>query len=132
MKDEWKNLSKYELEIMKVVWDAGRASIREILEALQDQRRPAYTTVQTVVGRLEEKGALRRAEKIGNAYIYEPIISRPAVTKRLINELLDLFGGSARPLMAHLASTGHLSLKDIRELEDMVVDVSANDMGEDR
>ncbi len=110
-------LSKFELEIMRVLWDLERASVREIQEKLPDKRRPAYTTVQTIVRRLEEKGGVRRLRKIGNALIFEPAITRKAVHGRLITELLQLFGGSARPLMAHLAEMGKLSLEDVRELE---------------
>jgi len=110
-------LTRFELEIMQVLWNLGRASVREIHEQLPERRRPAYTTVQTIVRRLEEKGAARRLKKIGNALIFEPKITRSATHRRLISELLNLFGGSARPLMAHLADIGKLSLEDVRELE---------------
>src|SRR5215510_9844336 len=105
---------------MRALWDIGAASVREIQEQLPEKRRPAYTTVQTIVRRLEEKGAVRRVKKIGNALIFEPVVSRKSTHHRLITELLELFGGSARPLMAHLAETGKLSLEDVRELEDML------------
>ena len=110
-------LTRFELEIMRVLWDLERASVREIQEKLSDRRRPAYTTVQTIVRRLEEKNAVRRLRKIGNALIFEPAITRKAVHGRLITELLQMFGGSARPLMAHLAEMGKLNLEDVRELE---------------
>jgi|WetSurMetagenome_2_1015567.scaffolds.fasta_scaffold174356_2 BlaI family transcriptional regulator, penicillinase repressor len=110
-------LTRFELEIMRVLWDLERASVREIQEKLSDNRRPAYTTVQTIVRRLEEKSAVRRLRKIGNALIFEPAITRKAVHGRLITELLQMFGGSARPLMAHLAEMGKLNLEDVRELE---------------
>ncbi len=110
-------LTKFELEIMQVLWDLERASAREVQERLSDKRRPAYTTVQTIIGRLEEKGAVRRLKKIGNALIFEPVISRKSVHGQLIRDLLQLLGGSVRPLMAHLAEMGKLSLEDIRELE---------------
>jgi BlaI family transcriptional regulator, penicillinase repressor len=113
-------LTKFELEIMQVLWDLERASAREIQEKLSDKRRPAYTTVQTIIGRLEEKGAVRRLRKIGNALIFEPVISRKSVHGQLIRELLQLFGGSARPLMAHLAEMGKLSLRDVHELEALI------------
>jgi BlaI family penicillinase repressor len=113
-------LSRLELEIMRVLWDLERASIRELHEKLSDKRRPAYTTVQTIVGRLEEKGAVRRLRKIGNALIFEPAITRKAVHGKLITELLQMFGGSARPLMAHLAEMGKLNLEDVRELETLL------------
>jgi predicted transcriptional regulator len=110
-------LTKFELEIMQVLWELGTGSVRELQEQLPEKRRPAYTTVQTIVRRLEEKGAVRRVKKIGNAFIFEPVVSRRSAHHRLITELLELFGGSARPLMAHLAETGKLSLEDLRFLE---------------
>jgi len=110
-------LTRFELEIMRVLWELERASVREMHEKISDRRRPAYTTVQTIVRRLEEKGAVRRLRKIGNALIFEPAITRSSVHGRLITELLQLFGGSARPLMAYLAETGKLNLEDLRELE---------------
>jgi len=110
-------LTRFELEIMSALWDLGTASVREIQEQLPAQKRPAYTTVQTIIYRLEEKGAVRRLKKIGNAHIFEPVTTRKAAHHRLIQELLDLFGGSARPLMAHLVEIGKLTLDDIQELE---------------
>jgi predicted transcriptional regulator len=110
-------LTKFELEVMKAVWELGPTSIREIQEKLPEKKRPAYTTVQTIIYRLEEKGAVRRVKKIGNAHIFEAAVTKKSAHRRLINELLDLFGGSARPLMAHLVETGKLSLEDVRELE---------------
>jgi predicted transcriptional regulator len=110
-------LTRFELEVMEELWRLGRASVRELLEALPKRKQPAYTTVQTIVRRLEEKGALRQVRKIGNAHIYEPTVSRQAAYRRLINEFLDLFGGSARPIMAHLAEAGQLSLEDLHTLE---------------
>jgi BlaI family transcriptional regulator, penicillinase repressor len=120
-------LTKFELEIMQVLWDLERAAAREVQEKLSDKRRPAYTTVQTIIGRLEEKGAVRRLRKIGNALIFEPVISRKSVHGQLISELLQLFGGSARPLMAHLAEMGKLSLKDVRELEALIAEQEPGD-----
>ena len=110
-------LTRFELEVMSALWDLGTASVREIQEKLPSQKRPAYTTVQTIVYRLEEKGAVSRLKKIGNANVFEPVVTRKAAHHRLINELLDLFGGSARPLMAHLVEIGKLTLDDIKELE---------------
>ncbi len=114
-------LTRFELEVMEELWKLGRASVRELLEALPKKKQPAYTTVQTIVRRLEEKAALRQVRKIGNAHIYEPLISRQAAYSRLIHEFLDLFGGSPRPVMAHLAEVGQISLEDVRELEQLVV-----------
>ena len=102
---------------MEALWKLGTGSVREIQESLPEKKRPAYTTVQTIVGRLEEKNAVRRVKKIGNAFIFEPLVTRNATHRRLINELLGLFGGSARPLMAHLVESGKLTLDDIRDLE---------------
>jgi BlaI family penicillinase repressor len=106
------------MEVMGPLWELGRASVREIQELLPEKKRPAYTTVQTIVRRLEDKGAVRRVKKIGNAFIFEPLVTRQAAHSRLITELLEVFGGSARPLMSHLAETGKLSLEDLKELEE--------------
>jgi len=113
-------LTKFELEIMEALWKLGRASVREIQEILPEHKRAAYTTVQTIIHRLEVKGAVRQVRKIGNAHIYEPVVTRDAAHRKLINELLEVFGGSAQPLMAHLAESGKLSLEDVRELEEML------------
>jgi predicted transcriptional regulator len=110
-------LTPFELEIMTVLWRLGKGSVREMQELLPQTRQPAYTTVQTIVYRLEEKGALRRVRKIGNAHIFQPVISRREAHHRLISDLLDVFGGSAQPLMAHLVESGKLRLADLRELE---------------
>jgi len=113
-------LTRLELEVMGAVWELERASVREIQEHLPEQKRPAYTTVQTIIYRLEEKGAVRRVKKIGNAHIFEAVVSRKAAHNRLLDELLKLFGGSPRTLMAQLVETGQLTLADIRELETML------------
>jgi BlaI family transcriptional regulator, penicillinase repressor len=110
-------LTKAELEIMNAFWGLGPASVREVQESLPARKRPAYTTVQTVVYRLEEKGALRKVKRVGNAQIFEPAITRKAAHRRLIDDLLDLLDGSAQPLMAHLVESGRLSLEDLREIE---------------
>ncbi|HEX8184989.1 MAG TPA: BlaI/MecI/CopY family transcriptional regulator [Blastocatellia bacterium] len=113
-------LTKFELEIMHALWEIGSGSVREIQENLPEKKRPAYTTVQTIVRRLEEKGAVRKLKKIGNAFIFEPVVTRKSAHSRLITELLELLGGSARPLMAHLAEAGKLSLEDVRDLENIL------------
>lgn len=113
-------LTKLEMEIMDAVWALGSASVREIQEHLPERKRPAYTTVQTIIYRLEEKGAVRRVKKIGNAHIFEAVITRKAAHRRLVNDLLNVFGGSPRLLMAQLVETGQLTLADIRELETML------------
>jgi predicted transcriptional regulator len=106
-----------ELQIMQVLWDRGTASIREIQEGFPEQGRPAYTTVQTTVYRLEGKNAVRRAKKISNAHIFEAVVTRHAAQHRLVDELLGLFGGRTQPVMAHLIESGKLTLDDVREAE---------------
>jgi BlaI family transcriptional regulator, penicillinase repressor len=110
-------LTKIELRIMEALWTAGASSVREIQEALPAKNRPAYTTVQTMVYRLEAKGAVRRVKKIGNAHVFEAAISRDSAQRRLIDELLSFFGGRTQPVMAHLIESGRLSLEDVREAE---------------
>lgn len=100
---------------MEALWGQGPSSIREIQERFPAKKRPAYTTVQTVVYRLEEKNAVRRTKKIGNAHIFEPAVSRAAVHGRLLDDLLGLFGGRAQPLISHLIESGQLTLEDIEE-----------------
>lgn len=113
-------LSKLELRIMEVLWNTGPVSIREIQEAFPERKRPAYTTIQTTVYRMEEKGALRRLKKIGNAHIFEPLVSRDDARGRLIDELLSLFGGKTQPVMAHLVERGKLTLDDVKEAEKLI------------
>ena len=108
-------LSKLELKILEALWTKGPSSVREIQETFPAKRRPAYTTVQTIVYRLEAKNALRRARKIGNAHIFEAVISQTAAQRNLIDELLGLFGGRVQPLMSHLIESGQLTLDDIEE-----------------
>ena len=115
-------LTKFEMEMMEALWDLRSASIREIHERLPEARRPAYTTVQTIIRRLEEKGAVRQTKQVGGAHIFEPAITREAAHRRLIDELLEIWGGSARPLMAHLAEAGKLTLKDVKEPEDLLAE----------
>jgi predicted transcriptional regulator len=98
---------------MEALWTTGAASIREIQEAMRRARRPAYTTVQTVVYRLEAKGAVRRVKKIGNAHVFEAAVSRATAHSRLIDDLISAFGGSAQPVMAHLVDTGKLTREDL-------------------
>jgi predicted transcriptional regulator len=110
-------ISRFELQLLEKLWELGSCSVREIQEALPEKDRPAYTTVQTMIYRLEEKGAVRRVKKIGNAHLFQAVLTRKAVHKRLIGELLSLFGGSAAPVMSHLVETGKLTLADIKDLE---------------
>ena len=109
-------LTKFETEVMSVLWRLGESTVRELQDAIDRDDRPAYTTVQTIVQRLEQKGAVRRTRKSGNALYFEPAITRKSVYRRLVDELLDLIGGS-QPLVAHLVETGKLSLDDLKAIE---------------
>jgi BlaI family transcriptional regulator, penicillinase repressor len=110
-------LTKLELQIMEALWTRGDCSIRDIQESFPERNRPAYTTVQTVVYRLEGKGAVRRLKKVGNFHIFAADISRDAAQRRLIDDLLSLFGGRTQPVMAHLIESGKLTLQDVKEAE---------------
>ena len=110
-------LTKLELQIMEALWSQGASSVREMQEAFPKKTRPAYTTVQTTVYRLEAKKVVRRAKKIGNAHIFEALVSRGAAQRRLVDELLSLFGGQSQPVVARLVETGKLSLEDVKEAE---------------
>ena len=109
-----------EYQIMKILWDRGTASIREVQEAFPERNRPAYTTVQTTVYRLEAKSAVRRVRKISNAHIFEAVIPRTVEQNRLIDELLSLFGGRAKLVVAHLVESGRLTASDVKEAEKAV------------
>ena len=109
-------LARLELQILEVLWALGKASIREIQEGFPEPR-PAYTTIQTTVYRLETKGAVRRVRKISNAHIFEPLVARDMARHGLLDDILSLFGGRAQPMMAQLAEAGKLTLDDVRELE---------------
>jgi predicted transcriptional regulator len=122
-------LSKLELRIMEALWDRGALSIREIQEAFPQKKRPAYTTIQTTVYRMETKKAVRRVRKISNAHIFEAVVSRHATQRRLIDELLALFGGRTKPVMAHLIESGKLTLEDIREAEKTLEELSQSKPG---
>ena len=113
-------VGKLELRIMQALWDRGACSVREIQESFAAKRRPAYTTVQTIVTRLEAKGAVRRAKKISNAHIFEAVLSRDTTHGRFIDDLLGLFGGRSQPVVAHLIESGKLTLQDIRDAEKMI------------
>ena len=117
-------LSKIELRIMEALWTRGDSSVREIQEALPEKNRPAYTTVQTMVYRLEGKKAVRRVKKIGNAHIFAAAISRTVAQRRLIDEFLSFFGGRMQPVMAHLIESGRLSLEDVQEAEKTLLKLS--------
>jgi BlaI family penicillinase repressor len=119
-------LTKLELQILELLWGHGKASIREIQEAFPEPR-PAYTTVQTTVYRLEEKKAVRRVRKIGNAHIFEPLVPKDVARHRLLDEILGFFGGRAQPMMAQLAEAGKLTLDDVRELEKLLKNRAGRD-----
>ena len=109
-------LARLELQILEVLWARGQASIREIQEGFPEPR-PAYTTVQTTVYRLEAKGALRRTRKIGNAHIFEPLVARDVARHRLLDTILSFFCGRPQPMMQQLVEAGKLTLDDVRDLE---------------
>jgi predicted transcriptional regulator len=120
-------LTKLELQIMESLWTRGSASIREIQEDFPEPVRPAYTTIQTTVYRLEAKKATRRVRKVGNFHIFEPAISRNAAQRKLIDELLGLFGGRTQPVMAHLIESGKLTLEDVKDAERTLRKLEAKD-----
>ena len=124
-------LSKLELQIMETLWTRDSASIREIQEDFPEKDRPAYTTIQTTVYRLEAKKAVRRVKKIGNFHIFEAAISREAAQSKLIDELIALFGGRTRPVMAHLIETGRLTIDDVREAEKTLRKLGKKEKGDD-
>ena len=117
-------LSKLELQIMDALWSFGPSAIREIQETFPQKGRPAYTTVQTMVYRLEIKKALRRMHKLGNAHIFEPLISRDAAQRRLVDDFLGMFGGRMQPVMAQLIEAGNLTSKDVADAEKLLRDLS--------
>lgn len=110
-------LTRLELAIMETLWTRGASSVREIQEAFPEKDRPAYTTVQTMVYRLEGKRAIRRVKKIGNAHIFEAQVTKKAAHRRLIDDLLAFFGGRSQPVMAHLIESGQLTLEDVKDAE---------------
>jgi predicted transcriptional regulator len=113
-------LSRLELQIMEILWSRGQSSVREVQEAFPQASRPAYTTVQTTIYRMEAKRAVRRVTKIGNAHVFAPVVSQATAHRRLIDDLLGLFGGRTQPVMAHLIESGRLTLDDLREAEAML------------
>jgi BlaI family penicillinase repressor len=110
-------LTKLELQIMEALWQRGNASIREIQESFPAQDRPAYTTIQTTVYRLEGKKAVRRVKKVGNFHVFEAAVSRGDAQRKLIDDLMALFGGRTQPVMARLIESGKLTLADVMEAE---------------
>ena len=122
-------LTRLELQIMDALWTRGALAIREIQESFPEAGRPAYTTVQTTVYRLEAKKALRRVKKISNAHIFEAVVSRDAAQNRLIDDLLALFGGRTQPVMAHLIETGKLTLEEVQEAQRMLRQLTGKENG---
>jgi predicted transcriptional regulator len=120
-------LSRMELQIMDALWKNGQCSVREILESFPAKKRPAYTTVQTTVYRLEAKKAVRRVKKISTALIFEAAISRQSAERKLIDDLLSLFGGRSRPIMAHLIDSRTLTLQDVRDAEQTLLKIAEED-----
>ena len=117
-------LSKAEVRILEQFWKLGTASVREVLDRLPDDERVAYTTVQTLVYRLEEKGALRKVKKIGNAQLFQPAMDQSQYRSRIIRDLLDLFGGSPRLLVSNLLENGTISLRDLKALQNTAAGVN--------
>ena len=124
-------LTKLEMQVMEALWSNGPESVREIQESFPVKGRPAYTTVQTLVYRLETKKAIRRVKKIGNAHIFEAVVSRAGAQHRLIDDLLSLFGGKPQPVMARLIETGQLTLDDVKDAEHLLREMEKKD-GRDR
>jgi BlaI family penicillinase repressor len=120
-------LTKLELQIMEALWTRGNASIREIQETFPEEGRPAYTTIQTTVYRLEGKKAVRRVKKIGNFHVFEPAVSRDDAQRKLVDDLLALLGGSTQPVMAHLIESGKLTLEDVKEAEKILRKLARKD-----
>jgi BlaI family transcriptional regulator, penicillinase repressor len=122
-----RRLSKLELRIMEALWSGGPASVREVQESFPEAQRPAYTTIQTTMYRLETKHAIRRVKKISNAHIFEAVVSRAAAHRRIVDELLSVFGGRSQPVMAHLIEAGKLTLDDLHEAEKTLRRLAAED-----
>jgi BlaI family transcriptional regulator, penicillinase repressor len=120
-------LTRLELQIMEVLWIRGNTSIREIQESFPAKNRPAYTTIQTIVYRLEGKKAVRRVKKVGNFHIFAAAVSREIAQRKLIDDLLALFGGRTQPVMAHLIESGKLTLEDIKEAERVLRNLTRKD-----
>lgn len=120
MKNPPISLSRLELEVLQPLWRLKQATIREIREALPEERRPEYTTVQTIIYRLEEKGAVARVKKIGNAHVFVAVVSHKSTVAVLVEDLIRRLGGTAEPLMAHLVESGQIGLREVRELEAMM------------
>ena len=117
-------LSKLELQIMEVLWSQGPSCVRDILETFPAKKRPAYTTIQTTIYRLEAKNAVRRAKKVGNVHVFEAAMERAAAHRRLVDDFLDLFGGRTQPVMTHLIESGRLTEEDLKEAQKIYTQLS--------
>jgi len=117
-------LSRLEFQIMEALWNRGECSIREIQESFPARSRPAYTTVQTTVNRMETKEVVQRVRKVGNFHVFAPAISRESAQRRLLDDMLAVFGGRSQPVMAHLIESGKLSLEDVKEAERLLRNLS--------
>lgn len=125
-------LTKLEFQIMETLWNKGESSIREIQEAFPEKSRPAYTTVQTTVNRMEAKEVVNRVRKIGNFHVFAPAVSRDAAQRRVIDDMLALLGGRSQPVMAHLIEAGKLSLDDVKEAERLLRSLSKESFTRER
>ena len=124
-----KKLSRLEIQIMETLWTRGEASIREMQEAFPEKKRPGYTTVQTMVYRLEAKKAVRRVRKVGNFHVFAATVTRDAAQRRLVDDLLAIFGGQSRPVVAHLIEAGKLTLEDVKYAERALKEVAKEESG---
>ena len=122
-------LSRLELQVMEVFWLRGPSCVRDVLEAFPSEKRLAYTTLQTIVHRLEVKKALRRATRVGNVHVFEALVARNAAHRRLVDEFLRLFGGSSQPVMTHLIESGCLSFEDFKEAEKIFTQLAKEGKG---
>jgi BlaI family transcriptional regulator, penicillinase repressor len=123
-------LSKLELQIMEVLWDRGPCCVRDIVETFPARKRPAYTTIQTTIYRLEAKKGVQLSRKVGNVHVFEAVISRSAAQRRLIDEFLGLFGGRTQPLMTHLIESGRLTPEDFKEAQKVFQNLSRKEKSE--
>jgi BlaI family transcriptional regulator, penicillinase repressor len=117
--------TKFEMQIMETLWERGAAPIRDIQEAFPEDERPAYTTVQTIIYRLEEKKVVRRLHKVGNAHLFEAVVSRKAAHRKLVDEFLGLFGGRTQPVIARFIESGKFTMNDVREAEKIIQKLDA-------
>lgn len=122
-------LTRFEMQIMDAVWTRGEASIREMQESFPAKKRPGYTTIQKMVYRMEEKRVLRRVRKVGNFHVFAPTITRESVERKFIDDLLAIFGGKSRPVMAHLIGAGKLTLEDVEFAEATLRQINKGDEG---